>query len=365
MRKPDIHAARRRRLLRRFRRAGVDALLVTKAENVRYLTGFGGDDSAALVTPDRTALLTDSRYAEQAGQETRRIAVVTRRNGMMRTAARAARKAGVGRLGVEADHLALALAEDLRSHARGMEVISCRGLVEALRAVKDRHEVAAIRRALEIAEEAFRLTLRHVRPGRTEREIALLLERTMQDLGAEGAAFPPIVAAGERSSLPHARPTGQRIRKGEAVLFDWGARWNGYHSDLTRMVFLDRIPRLFQGIYPLVLAAQQRAISRIRPGRTTGSVDAAARGHLRRHRHGKHFGHGLGHGVGLEIHEGPGLRPGHETVFRAGMVCTVEPGVYLPGRGGVRIEDMVLVTRKGHVTLSSLPRTPAAFLIRR
>jgi Xaa-Pro aminopeptidase len=355
-------AARRARLLRRIRREKLDALLVTNVHNVRYLSGFLGDDSALLVTPERTYLLTDSRYVEQAEAETRGIGIVLRRKGMMPVAAATARKAGVRTLGVEGRTMTMAEAEELRKALPKAAVKPTRGMVERLRMIKDKSEIAAISRAAAIADEAFRLTLAHVAPGRTERELALILERTMQDLGADEPAFPTIVAAGERSSLPHARPTDRRIRRGEAVLFDWGARWRLYASDLTRVVFLDRIRDDFQRRYRLVLAAQRRALARVRVGCSAGKLDAAARSYLKAHRCGKYFGHSLGHGVGLEVHEAPGISPGQDTLLKAGMVITIEPGVYVAGQGGVRIEDLVLVTRNGPRILTASPRWPPSVL---
>jgi len=353
---------RQRRLLRLLARERADGILVTKPVNVTYLSGFTGEDSALLLAPGETILLTDPRFAEQAGQETQGIRIVVRRKGLMAAASQVVRRAGLGRLAVEASALSMADGEELRKRLRGCEMVLTRGLVERLRMIKDRRELTAIRRAIRIAEEAFRRTVRELRRGMTERQAAARLERHMLELGAEGPAFPTIVAAGERASLPHARPTDRPMRGGEAVLFDWGARWRMYHSDLTRMVLVDRIPAYSEKILLLTRAAQARAIAVVRPGRRASAVDSAARTYLKAHRHAKHFGHGLGHGVGLEVHEAPGIRPQSVETLRAGMVFTVEPGIYLPGRCGMRIEDVVLVTRKGHSLLSSLPRTP--FVVR-
>ena len=363
MPKREVFGTRRTRLIRLFRKDKMDALLVSSLPNVFYLSGFRGDDSFLLVTPEGSFLLTDPRYSEQAGQETRGVAIVVRKGAMLKALSGLVRKAGVARLGVEAHVMTLVQADALHKHLPKAELLHATGLVERLRAHKDRQEVATIRRAVGIAQEAFRLTTGKLRPGMTEREVALRLERTMEDLGADAPAFPSIVAAGERSSLPHAAPTSRRIRRGDAVLFDWGARVDMYHSDLTRMVFLDRIPLFFGRLYNVVLGAQRRAIARLRPGLRTGGIDASVRAYLKAHRHNKHFGHGLGHGVGLEIHEAPGLRSEGEERLRPGMVCTVEPGAYIPGRGGVRIEDMALITRNGHILLTSLPKSPDASLI--
>ena len=356
-------ASRRKRLIRRFPAEGVEGLLVTTPDNVFYLSGMRGDDSALLVTPSETFFLTDSRYAEEAAETAPALKLIVRTRSMMWTAALQARRTGVGRLGVEACAMTLVQHDELTMRARKVGIRPLRGTVERLRLIKDASEVALIRRAMGIAEKAFKLTLEFVAPGKTEIEVAHHLERTMQDLGAEGPAFPTIVAAGERSSLPHAVPTDRRIKRGDAVLFDWGARYGMYCSDLTRMVFLDRISEFFKRIYSVVLSAQRRSLARIRPGRKTGNIDYVARSYLKAHRHGKHFGHGLGHGVGLHVHEGPVLRAMNEAALRPGMVVTVEPGIYIPGRGGVRIEDLVLVTRKGRSIITSLPKSLDAFLI--
>lgn len=358
------YAARRNVLLRHMKAAGVDGLLVSNRRNVFYLSGFRGDDSMLLVGPKRAVLLTDGRYSEQAAQETRGIDILPRKKGMMPTAGRSARRAGIKTLGIEADSLTVAQSEDLKA-ALGRTVLKpVRGMVQRQRMIKDAAEIAIIRRAVAITQQAFLQTLSHVRAGMTEKEVAHILDRTMIELGAEGPAFDTIVAAGERGSLPHAIPTDRRIRSGEAVLFDWGARLEGYCADLTRVAFIDRIPPIYRRIYPLVLTAQRRAVARVRAGRKTGEVDAVARGYLKAHRHGKDFRHSLGHGLGLDVHEGPSLSRGADIALRAGMVVTVEPGIYLPGRAGVRIEDLLLVTQKGHVCLTSLPRSIDAFLIR-
>lgn len=363
MRSVDFPARRRKRLLGRFKREKVDALLVTSVHNVRYLSGFSGDDSILLIHPDGTTLITDSRYAEQAEAETSGIHIHVRKSGLMRAAGTLARRSGTARLGVEAMTLSLAQFDELGRHAGSIELRKTRGLVEGLRMIKDASEIRAIRQAAHIAEQAFLDIMPSLRPGMTEIEAARLLDRRMEDLGAAGPAFPTIVAAGERSSLPHAQPSGRRFRRGEPLLFDWGARFGLYHSDLTRVLFLYRIPPLFQRLYPIVLEAQSRAMRRLSVGRKTGAVDTAAREFLKSRRHGKHFGHSLGHGVGLEVHEGPALTTKGQTRLKAGMVVTVEPGVYLSGKGGVRIEDIILITRHGYESLTSVPKALEGVLV--
>lgn len=364
MTRPDVYAARRRRVERRLRKEGIDALLVTDASNVRYLSGFTGDDSALLVQPGAACLLTDGRFDEQAGHETRGINIRVRRKGLASFAAHTARKAGIGVLGVEAEAITLAWHEALTKSLGKTLSRPTYGLVERLRLVKDRHEIAAISRAAKIAQEAFLTTVAELRPGMTELEVARLLDRTMEDMGAEGPGFPTIVASGKRSSLPHAVPTYRKIHKGDAILFDWGARVDGYHCDLTRLVFLGRISQFCKRLYEAVLGAQRRAIAQMRPGRSAGSVDASARACLKARRLNRYFTHGLGHGLGLKVHEAPLLGARGQVILRPGMVCTVEPGVYVPGRGGVRLEDNVLITRTGHRRLTSLPKALDAFLLR-
>jgi len=363
MRKRDLHAARRKRLARRFKAEGIDGLLVTDECNVRYLSGFTGEDSALLVGPAKAFLLTDRRFDEQAAQETEGVEIRVRKKGLMEFAAREARKADIATLGVEAEAIRLNEWEALKEKLRGPACKPTRKLVAGLRVKKEACEVSSIVRAARIAEEAFLATVAWLKPGRTELDVARRLDRTMEEIGAECRAFPTIVAAGRRSSLPHAQPTLRPIRKGDAVLFDWGACVEGYHSDLTRLVFLARIPEFFKRLYEAVLGAQRRAISQLRPGRSTGSVDASARAFLKARRLNKYFTHGLGHGLGLRVHEAPVLGARGETTLQPGMVCTVEPGVYVPGRGGVRIEDDILITRKGHRLLTTLPKTLDAFLI--
>lgn len=350
-------AARRKRLLRELAREGVDALLVTDVNNVRYLSGFTGDDSALLVSADESVLITDSRYSEQAESEAPSIKIFVRQVGLMQAAGQLAHRKGVGNLAVESHNMSLAAYNVLKTACGPLEITQINGLVKKLRAFKDSSEIRHIRRAAAIASEAFIAIMPKLRPGMTEIEAGRLLDRTMEDMGAAGPAFPTVVAAGERSSLPHAQPTDRRIKHGEAVLFDWGAQFGLYRSDLTRVVFLYRIPKLFRRLYPVVLEAQKRALARIKPGISAKAVDAAARDYLKSRRHGKHFGHGLGHGVGLEIHEAPSLSYMADVELKSGMVVTVEPGVYLPGQGGVRIEDLVLIKPKGHECLTAVPKS--------
>jgi Xaa-Pro aminopeptidase len=231
------------------------------------------------------------------------------------------------------------------------------------RAVKDQSEIRTIRQALSIQQRAFEQTLDIIKPGMTEIEIAGYLEYCMRSLGAEGTSFPTIVAVDANGALPHYQPAGKKLKRGSTLLIDWGAQYKGYCSDLTRIVALGSMKPQVREIYDITLEAQQAAIEAIRPGVSLTEVDRAARDHIKRAGYGKQFGHGLGHGIGLDVHEQPTLSPRSEGELEPGHVITVEPGIYLPGVGGVRIEDDVAVTARGAKVLSDLPKTRTSAII--
>jgi Xaa-Pro aminopeptidase len=349
-------ARRLKRLRTRLRREKLDALLVTDETNVRYLSGFTGDSSAVLLTESDALFLTDFRYVEQAENECAGYRIVRRRRGMVEAIARECRKLGVETLGIEAGVLTVASADRLSEALSRVRLARTHDLVEELRAVKDAGEARAIRSCIDGAEQCLERIKGFLVPGIRERDVAAEMEYIGRGLGFDGMAFPPIVAFGPRGSLPHARVTNRRMQAGDAVLIDWGVRGDGYVSDLTRVFFHHKIPRRFERIYRVVLAAQRRAIRKIRPGVVARDVDAAARRHIERSGHGRRFGHSLGHGLGLEVHERPTVGPRSETVLKRGMVFTVEPGIYLPGVGGVRIEDDVQVVNEGVKVLSRAPK---------
>jgi Xaa-Pro aminopeptidase len=275
-------------------------------------------------------------------------------------AAAAAARIGARRIGFEAGSVTY---EQWEAMARatgdtaGILLIPCRGLVERLRAIKTAGEVALIERAVEIASEAFEEVLALVRPGAVERDLAHEIEFRMKQAGAEDVAFDLIVASGSRSSLPHGLASGRTVARGEFIIFDIGARFEGYHSDMTRTVFTGRPDAQARALYETVLEAQRRAIEAIRPGAEAREVDAAARGFIDGAGHGGRFGHGTGHGVGLQVHEAPRIGPRSQESLAEGMVLTVEPGIYVPGGGGVRIEDMVVVTQHGHRVMTPAPKS--------
>ncbi len=350
--------ARRDRLRKAIKKAGVDALLVTDFTNVTYLTGFTGDDSYLLVRRDGEIILSDPRYVTQLGEECPGVDLNIRPPGvaMLQAVVRVARAAKIGRLGIEADSMTVGLRNQLAEKLPNVELVPTSGMVEELRLIKDRDEVERLRRAVWQAEKAFAVLRSTLRPEKTEKEVADELEYQFRLFGAKNASFPSIVAVGPRAALPHATPGGHRIGEDDFVLVDWGANDGLYCSDLTRVVVTGKISPKFERVYNTVLEAQLRAIAAVKPGVLAHDVDHVARSYIAKAGFGKRFRHGLGHGLGLLVHEAPRLAVKNQTVLQPGMVVTVEPGIYLPGWGGVRIEDDVLVTRSGHEVLTSVPK---------
>lgn len=350
---------RREKLRRALRGTGADALLVTNFTNVTYLTGFTGDDSYLLLDRSDQVVISDPRYTTQLGEECPGLDVAIRKPGvsMLAAVAAALKSAKIKRLGIEADSMSVALAEQLRGALPEIELVSTARLVEELREIKDADEIRATEEAVRFAEKAFGVLRATIRGEQTEKQVADELENQLRLFGAKSASFPPIVAVGPRAALPHARPTEQRIASSEFVLVDWGASGRLYKSDLTRVLVTGKIPPKLERVYRVVLEAQVRAIEAIRPGVSGHDVDAVARGVIAKAGFAQYFGHGLGHGLGLDIHEGPRLAPEQHKPLRPGMIVTVEPGIYLPGWGGVRIEDDILVTKRGHEVLTSLTKS--------
>jgi Xaa-Pro aminopeptidase len=357
----DCHVARRDRLRTALAKTGAEALLVTDFTNVTYLTGFSGDDSYLLLHRDGDLLLSDPRYTTQLGEECPGLELHIRHPGVNQLAStiKVLRSARIRRLAIEGDSMTVGMRERIAEKLPKLEMLTTSGLVEKLRQIKDKGEIAQLRQAVRCAEKAFSVVRASLQPEKTEKEIADELEMHMRRFGAQSSAFPAIVGVGPRAALPHAVPGNYRIGDSGFVLIDWGAKVGMYHSDLTRVLVTGKISPKFarlERIYRVVLEAQTRAIAAIRPGATSQEIDDIARGHIAEAGFGRRFGHGLGHGVGLEIHELPRLAAKNPTVLRPGMVITVEPGIYFPGWGGVRIEDDVLVTRHGHEVLTSVPK---------
>jgi Xaa-Pro aminopeptidase len=345
----------------RQRGEGASVLVVSSVTNVEYLTGFTGDSSVLVLTDHRQIVVSDGRFEEQLGRECPDLERHIRPRGQPLAAGVAGVVAGLGApaAAFEAAHLTVADYETLRDAAPSIEWRASRGWVEGLRRIKDGTEIAKIRGSAAIAEAAFQTLLSRLRidGGMTEKSLADDLDALMRSAGATSAAFPTIVAAGANAALPHARPSRHvRIDGAIAVLFDWGAVAQSYRSDLTRMIVTAKFTPQFEQVYRSVLVAQDRAISAVRPGCTAHEIDGVARRVLEDAGYGDRFTHGLGHGIGLEIHESPFLGRDPDVELEPGMVLTVEPGVYIPGWGGVRIEDDVLVTENGAEVLTRLPK---------
>ena len=354
------------RLAAELRRREVDVLVVGAPTNLRYLTGFTGSHGLALVAAEagephggQDRFFTDFRYAAQSAEQVPdrfEREIVT---GELLEAAARSLSGGGGRLGFDDASLTVAQHARLRTLlGEGVALVPCAGAVEHLREIKDAGELARIRAATELADEALRGLLEEGVVGRTEREVALGLELRMRRLGAEGPSFPPIVAAGAHGALPHAEPREEMIPADVLLTIDWGARHEGYCSDCTRTYATgEHISAQAREIYELVLSAQDVALSAVEAGPSGRELDGVARAVIERAGHGEHFGHGLGHGVGMEVHEGPRLsRTAGEDPLRVGNVVTVEPGVYLPGELGVRIEDLVVLTEGGREILTGLSK---------
>lgn len=333
----------------------LDALFISSAINIRYVTGFTGSDSAAIVSSDQLILLTDFRYVEQVGKECPDWEVADRRNiTQAEWIGNFLRKNGLKRLGLEADHLSWQQYRKLSEAVPKATLEPTVGMVEKLRVVKSAWEIELIRKALKIAETAFGELRKMLRPGVTEKELANELEILLRRGGASQSAFETIVAFAANASRPHARAGSSTLGRNSSVLIDWGARLEGYNSDLTRNLVVGKVASRFEELYQVVLDAQKAGIQAAGPGIGTSEVDAAARCVIAEAGYAERFGHALGHGVGLEVHEAPTLRNKSEDVLVPGMVVTIEPGIYIPDWGGIRIEDMVLITDDGCEVLSGL-----------
>ena len=352
------HKKRIGKLQSRIKKLGVDALLVTNESNVTYLTGFTGDSSYLVVGKAKTVLISDSRYEEQLSYECPDLPLVIRGTGvkMIESLAKAVKSMKLSSLAIEADSMSVGFHQAMAEALSGTDVVLSSGEVETLRMIKDKDEIKEIRFSVRLAEKAMAVVKATMRPEQTELDVAHELENQIRRFGGVGFAFTPIVGVGPRAALPHGHPTTKRIEEDDFVLIDWGALGGLYRSDLTRVLVTGRISPKLERIYGVVLKAQQKAIESIKPGVAMGDVDAAARDTIAKAGFGKRFGHGLGHGIGIDIHESPRLTGGMTEPLKAGMVITIEPGIYIPGWGGVRIEDDVLVTRNGHEVLSSVPK---------
>src|SRR5262245_31601046 len=360
------YALRREALRRLLAQKSLAALLVTDELNVTYLTGFTGDSSYLLIAPGRELLITDGRYTQQLSEECPGLELAVRQPGskLPDFTSETLAKLDLSGLAIEADTMTVGCYEKLREALTATPLAHTSGLVESLREIKDADEIALIREAIRIAQDAFATIRSRPRPGQTEKEVADQLEYEIRLAGGTCGAFPSIVAVGQRAALPHGRPIREsRIGDAELVLIDWGARAGLYHSDLTRVLVTGKLSPQNQRLYEVVLAAQKAAIAAIGPGAVMKEVDATARKVIDDAGYGEEFNHSLGHGIGLAIHELPRLAPDQNRRLAAGMVVTVEPGIYLPGFCGIRIEDDVLVTESGCEVLTSVPKALDACIL--
>jgi Xaa-Pro aminopeptidase len=349
---PGPYPGRVSRLRAALRRRGLSAALVTHLPNVRWLCGFSGSAGSLLVSARDVVFFSDFRYRAQSRSEVRGARLFEYAGGPVEAVAAAVRHARVSRLGFESDRMTVAAHGDFAAALPGLTLVPLRGIVEELRAVKDSAEVALIRRALAIAGKALGCCASRL-AGKSEIDVASRLRAEIGRNGGDDESFPTIVASGPRAALPHGLPTGRLVGGGDLVVIDFGVRLSGYCCDITRTYSPLKWEIKSRGIYKTVLEANRAACDVIAPGVKASDVDAAAREVIERAGHGKHFGHGTGHGVGLEVHELPVLSPRSGDTLQPGMIFTVEPGIYIENFGGVRIEDMVLVTKTGREILSS------------
>lgn len=348
------------KLRRKLTDEGLNAILITNPANRRYLSGFTGSAGTLIVSPDRALLATDFRYYEQVEKQSPQFELVKIEDKFTALLPDLVGEMGIQQLGFESDDVTVALHERLANVLpEGMEFVATSGVVEELRAVKDEDELAKLRRAIALGDAAYAYIAGFMQPGMTERQVAWELESFMRTHGAEKLSFEVIVAAGPNGAMPHAHPTDRPIQVGEPVVMDFGAVVDGYCSDMTRTVALGQAGERYHEVYEIVLQAQQAALQDIWPGMTGQEADAIARQFITEAGYGDAFGHSLGHGVGLMVHEKPSVgRLSDKEVLQAGMVFSVEPGIYLPGEFGVRIEDLVVLREDGPEELSHAIKEP-------
>jgi Xaa-Pro aminopeptidase len=362
---PDNHAARREHARKMLAGVGADAVLVTAGQNVRYLTGLASSNAALLLPADGEGVLaTDSRYALAAQRDCPDLELITERFIEPRLAAEMTRR-GMRTVAFEAHEMTVERHAELTAKAEGVTTVPFGRKIEELRTVKDPSELELLATACRISSQAIADVLPAICPGLTERALASLLDHRMADLGADKPAFDTIVASGPNGAIPHHSPADRPLRRGDLVTMDFGALYGGYHADMTRTVAVGEPAGWQRDIYDLVAAAQRAGIEAAEAGADVADVDAAARDLITEAGHGEHFQHGLGHGVGLEVHEAPTIGYGRTGKLAAGVPVTVEPGVYLPGKGGVRIEDVLVVAASGGARLLTSTTRELLVLLRR
>ena len=349
-----MSSERRKRLWSQLDNKKVDALLITSGETIRYITGFTGSESVFLVSRRGGCLIVDSRYTSQAHVECKNISIKESRNKFKGFVAAAAQR-GFKKIGFDPHQLTVSRYKELKKEGR-FDLVELAENIEAIRSVKDAGELKLLKKAADISSNSFLDVLDEIRPGAREEAIALSLEYKIKKNGAETTPFPLIVASGKRGALPHGLATDKKLRKGEFVTVDFGAVYKGYCSDETCTVVIGKPAKKQKMVYQAVKEAHDKAMNAVRPGMKAHTIDVVARGVLEQAGLGHYFGHGTGHGVGLAVHEEPRIAPNQEAIIEKDMVFTIEPGVYIPGWGGVRIEDTVRVTRGGCEPVSSVSK---------
>lgn len=342
-------------LRKRLPELGVDGALISDINNLRYITGFTGSSGFLIITKKDSVFVTDFRYQEQARQEVKGFKIRVETTERTKTIKEIVDEYGIKKLGFEDHSINYRTYKKLLRHKLRLKALT--DTVEELRLIKSGQELSYIKTAIQRAESAFKKLLPFIRAGITERKLAMMLEGLLREEGCKRMPFGVIVASGSMSAIPHAQPTGRRLKKGDFILFDWGGECEGYYSDMSRMVAIKgKGMELLNSIYSIVLAAQEKAISSIKPGVKAKAIDKSARDFIRQRGYGNYFGHGTGHGIGLTVHERPVISWRSTDMLERGMVFTIEPGIYLQGTGGVRIEDIVAVGENGAELLTTLPR---------
>ncbi|MFH1231380.1 MAG: Xaa-Pro peptidase family protein [Planctomycetota bacterium] len=346
-------------LCRKFVELKSDAFLVTNTVNVQYLSGFTGEDSFLLVTPKTSFFITDSRFTEQAKEEikNKNIRIIQHKDGLLKKIAEIIstdKGSKIKRLAFESSFMSVNFFRHLKKNLKkGIKLLPAQNTIESLRSIKTPEEIEKIRKSIKCAADAFNRIRNFIKPGVTEKEIANEIDYYMRKLGAEHCNFTPIIGIDERAALPHAPISSKKVSAQSLVLIDWGTCYNAYNSDLTRVLFMGNIPAKTKTLYQIVLEAQQRAIDISKPGEIIQNVDFAARNYIKQKGYGNYFGHSLGHGIGRMVHELPTINIKNKEILKPGVVFTVEPGIYLPGKLGIRIEDMILVTETGCEVLTN------------
>ncbi len=342
-----------KKLVEKFMENNIDGFIVSKPENQYYLSSFSGE-GLTIITGNKNYIITDSRYTEQAKKEASDFEIIETKAGFspFSISFQIIKELGLRRIGIESHSLTVKEYDELTKSFKDTSLIKTEGLIEQLRAIKDIHEISLIKSAQEITDKAFEHILDFIKPGASELELVAELEYFMKKNGSQSTAFQTILVSGPRTSLPHGIPSKRVLQAGDLVTIDFGARFSGYCSDMTRTVIIGKPSEKQLSIYNTVLDAQVKAIEHVKPGLTGKDIDGVARKFIQEEGFGDYFGHGLGHGVGLEIHEAPKLSPKGENKLLPGMIVTIEPGIYIENFGGVRIEDMLVITENGFENLT-------------